>query len=312
MVGKDVACGRNCDNKRRSHSGSFRMAVSPFFRFRLMVALLALCAPLLGRAADTETMPERTLKDILARQKVLLEDAAQAGDDRVAQDTVRTQLTSLSQDYQLLIQESPDFAPAYADYGYFLGKLHMRDEAMKILLKADQIDPTIPMVKNQLGNTLAEDGRPLEALTYFQAAARLDPSEPLYWYQIGTLLYCARDTFLGEGGYTRQQWDQQMHEAFHRAAEDAPDRIEFTYRYAESFEDLAAPDWNEAFRTWQALESKAQSPVDLQIIQLREARVRLFQGQPAAARAILARVTSPELASQKQKLVAELPENAKK
>lgn len=286
--------------------------LAPFLsRFRLILCALAI-APLAAHAADSETMAERTLKGILERQKVLLEDAARAGDDKVAQDTVRTQLTTLSSDYQLLIQSSPDFAPAYADYGYFLGKLHMNEEAMKILLKADQLDPTMPMVKNQLGNALAEDGKPLEAINYFEAAARLDPDEPLYWYQIGTLLYWARDTFLTQGGYSRQQWDEKMHAAFQHAAADAPDHIEFTYRYAESFEDLAAPDWEEAFRTWQALEPKAQSPVDLQIIQLREANIRLKQGQPAAAREILNRVTAPELAKQKQKLVAQLPENAKK
>lgn len=282
-----------------------------YFRIRWVLAVLAASAPLL-HAAESETMAERTLRDILARQKVLLADAAQAGDDKIAQDTVRTQLTSLSEEYQLLLQESPDFAAAYADYGYFLGKLNMREQAMKVLLKADQLDPTIPMVKNQLGNTLAEDGKPLEAMDYYQAAARLDPTEPLYWYQIGTLLYWGRDTFLGQGGYTRQRWDKEMHDAFRHAADDAPDRIEFTYRYAESFEDMTAPDWDEAFRTWKALESKAQSPVDLQIIHLREARVRILQGQPAAARELLGQVTSPELAQQKQKLVAELPENAKK
>ena len=41
-----------------------------------------------------------------------------------------------------------------------------------------------------------------------------------------------------------------MHEAFRTAAELAPDRIEFTYRYAESFYDLEKPDWDGAFKAW--------------------------------------------------------------
>jgi tetratricopeptide (TPR) repeat protein len=264
------------------------------------------------RADDAETMTEHSLRDILARQKVLLEDAARAGDNRLDQDSVKTQLNSLSEEYKSLIAQSPDFAPAYADYGYFLGKLHLEDEAMKILLKADQLDPTIPMVKNQLGNTLAESGKPLDALSYFQAAARLNPGEPLYPYQIGTLLYEARDTFLGPGRMSRQQWDQQMQSAFRTAAELAPDRIEFTYRYAESYFDVTAPDWNEAYGKWAALEAKATSPADRQILELQEARVRIYQGRIADAREILAKVTDPDLAQQKQKLVAQLPENAKK
>jgi hypothetical protein len=46
-----------------------------------------------------------------------------------------------------------------------------------------------------------------------------------------------------------------MHEAFRKAAELAPDRLEFTYRYAESFYDLTTPDWDGALKAWNTLEA---------------------------------------------------------
>ena len=111
-----------------------------------------------------------------------------------------------------------------------------------ILLKANQLDPNLPIVKNQLGNYLAEEGEPIEAANYFISAIRLAPNEPLYHYQLGTLLTEARDDFLKSGQWTRAQLDQTMQEAFRHAAELAPDNIAFAYRYAYSFYDLAEPN----------------------------------------------------------------------
>ena len=66
-------------------------------------------------------------------------------------------------------------------------------------MRANQLDSDLPLVKNQLGNYLAEEGRPLEAINYYLAATRLEPKEPLYHFQIGTLLSAARDDFLKSG-----------------------------------------------------------------------------------------------------------------
>ena len=56
-----------------------------------------------------------------------------------------------------------------------LWKISMRKQAVAILLKANQLDPDIPLVKNELGNYLAEEGKPLEALNYYLSAVKLEP-----------------------------------------------------------------------------------------------------------------------------------------
>jgi tetratricopeptide (TPR) repeat protein len=187
-----------------------------------------------------------------------------------------------------------------------LWKVGLRKEAVAILLKANQIDPEIPLVKNELGNYLAEEGKPLEAVNYFLSAIKLEPNEPLYHYQLGTLLYEARDDFLKSGEWTRDSVDHAMQEAFRRAAELAPDRIEFTYRYAESFADMRDPDWPAALKAWQGLEAGAKSDVERQTMRLQEANVLLNMGNASEARKVLGNVTDPTLEPQKQKLVARL------
>ena len=274
----------------------------------LLFLLLAVFAPL--RAAEGETMAARSLKRIVERQRELFSEAAKQGDS-LDVEGFRAQVQSLTHDYELLLRENPKFAEAYAAYGYLLGKVDMRKEATAMLLKANQLDPDIPMVKNQLGNALAEDGKPLQAAPYFIAAIKLMPNEPLYHYQLGTLLAEARDDFLKSGEWTRSTLDAAMHSAFKRAAELAPDRFEFAYRYAESFYDLEQPDWNEALKMWGNLEEKAPTAIERQTMRLHAANICLKLGKPDHAQALIATVDEASLQGQKQRLVKQMAEMAK-
>jgi len=167
-------------------------------------------------------------------------------------------------------------------------------------------------VKNQLGNYLAEEGKPLEALNYYLSAVKLAPKEPLYHYQIGTLITEARDDFLKSGEWTRAVLDKSMLEAFEQAMVLSPGNIPYAYRYCESFYDVEQPDWEEALTNWRALEQKSPTAIAKQTIRLHEANILIKQGKPVEARALLLTVSEGALRAQKQKLVAELDAAAKK
>lgn len=276
----------------------------------LFLSLLAI-AVLPLRAVEAETMADRSLKQITERQKEIFATAEKKG-DKVDDEAFRTQVQSLIHDYERLLRDNPKFALGHAAYGGLLGKVGMRKESAAMLLKANQLDSDIPFVKNQLGNYMAEEGKPLEAAPYFLAAIKLAPNEPLYHYQIATLLVEARDDFLRSGEWTREGLDQAMTNGFKRAAELAPDRFEFGYRYAESFYDLAKPDWDMALKLWAALEDKAPTPIERQTMRLHAANILIKQGKFDHARSLIATVEEPALQGQKQKLVAQLPETAKK
>jgi tetratricopeptide (TPR) repeat protein len=261
--------------------------------------------------AASETMPEHRLKEIAEHQRVLFADAAAQGKD-MENAVFKTGVEQLTNEYESLLRDSPEFAAGYAAYGYMLWKVGLRKEAVAILTKANELDPDIPLVKNELGNYFAEEGKPLEAINYFLSAIKLEPGEPLYHYQLGTLLCEARDDFLRSGEWTRAAVDHSMQEAFRSAAQLAPDRIEFTYRYAESFYDLQDPDWAAALKAWEGLEAHAQSEVERQTMRLHEANVLLSMGKAGEARKVLGAVSDPALEAQKQKLVARLARDAGK
>lgn len=275
----------------------------------LLLAGLGLASSL--RAAESESMAERYLRRIVDRQKTLFADASKQG-DKLDQGIFKQQVQELTHDYELLLRENPRFAPGYAAYGYLLGKIDMRKEATAMLMKANQLDPDLALVKNQLGNLLAEEGNPVQAAPYFLAAIKLEPKEPLYHYQLGTLLAEAREAFIKTGEWTRATLDEAMHTAFRQAAELAPDRFEFAYRHAESFYDLEKPDWNQALQAWSALEEKAQTGIERQTMRLHAANICIKLGKTAHARALLETVDDPKLQGQKDRLVPQLAAAEKK
>ena len=270
----------------------------------LLSLTLALAAPL--RAADPESLADRTLKQLVERQKDLLAEEARKSPG-FDQDNFQTQMQLVCQGYEVLLRDNPSYAPGYAAYGYLLGKIGQHKASIAILLRANKLDPDMALVKNQIGNFLAEDGHPREALPYYLAAIKLEPKEPLYHYQLGTLLYVAHDDFIKSGEWTVDGLSHAMQEAFRQAAQLAPDRIEFTYRYAESFYDLENPDWDVALKAWNALEAKAPTELERQTMRLHVINVLLKQGKAEHAHVLLDTVTEPTLQAQKQKLVAQLP-----
>lgn len=268
---------------------------------RVLLSVLLVLTPVLTRAAESETLPERTLRQIVEKQRQLLEDAEKQGES-LDPEALRTQAQSIVHEYDRLISQNPRFAAGFAAYGYFLQKVGMDRESLAMLLKANQLDPEIPLVKNQIGNHLAETGKPIDAAKYYLAAIKLEPKEPLYHFQLGNLLALARDAFLKSGEWTRDALDHSMHNAFKQATELAPDRFEYAYRFAESYYDLASPDWNAALEAWMNLEARGESELEKQTMRLHQANVLIKMGKLTEARSRMDRVTAPELQGQKQRL----------
>ncbi len=270
--------------------------------FHLCVALLAAAVTAVG----AETFAERTLKEIAARQRNIF-SRAEAEGEHLDEAWLRGEIQSVINSYDVLIQENPEFAAAHAAYGMLLGKVGMTREAVGILLKANQLDGEIPVVKNEIARFLAEDGKIAEALPWLTAAVKLAPEEPLYHYHLGKLLMEGRDDLIATGEFTRATLDEAMLKAFQRGAELAPGNMAYAYRAAEAYYDLEVPRWEEALKAWGELETRARPGLEQQTIRLHAANVLVKLGRAEHARALLVTVTEAPLQKQKQTLLDELP-----
>jgi tetratricopeptide (TPR) repeat protein len=273
--------------------------------------LLLLASLLLAAGLHAETLAEKDLREAVAREKEMFARAQNEGDN-LDKARFQAELQSLVSTYDVIIQKNPDFAPGYVAYGVFLSRVGMAKEAAAILLKANKLDPNVPIVKNQLAMLLAEDGRPLDALPWLMAAIELSPQEPLYHYHLGKLLAEARDEFIKSGEWQRPALDRAMLSAFTKAAELAPGDWTYAYRHAEAYYDLETPRWDEALKLWTALEEKAKPGIEQETIRLHAANILLKLGDKDRAQSLLLTVTAAPLQKQKQTLLDQLAKPAEK
>ena len=292
----------------------------------LLSLLFAICPPVWLSAADqpatppqpktehagSESLADRTLREIVEREHDLFARAEKAG-DQFDPGVFHGEAQSIASSYDILLQKNPDFTLALVAYGVFLGKVDMPKQAVAMLLKANKLDPNIALVKNQLAKHIAEDGKPVEALPYLIAATDLAPKEPLYHFHLGQLLLAGRDDFLTNGGFTLAGLDKAMLEAFRRAAELAPSDFSYAYQYAKAFYEIDPPRWEEALEQWQLLETRPITTTTLRhMVRLQKANVLIKLGRNDEARSVLETVTAPKLADDKQTLLDQLAPKAEK
>src|SRR5689334_248115 len=113
---------------------------------RIVVAMALLLA---AGSATAETLSEKSLRDIVARQKNVFAQA-EVDKDHLDEAWLKGELQAVINSYDVLIQKSPDFAAGYASYGLLLAKVGMTREASAMLLRANQLDNDVPVVKNEI------------------------------------------------------------------------------------------------------------------------------------------------------------------
>ena len=210
----------------------------------------------------------------------------------------------VAQDYENYITRNPDYTLGYIFYGKFLRRLDARKKANQVFMKANNIDPNIALLKQQIGNYLAEEGAFEFALPYFLSAIELSPETALYHFQLGEILYTFKGAYIADKVFTIKTLEKQMLSAFKRAAELEPANRDFQYRYAESFYDIDSPDWKLALGLWGDLEDSATEQAQVDIIRLHQARVFIEMGDDRSARALLNAVDRPVLEQSRRKLLA--------
>ncbi len=255
---------------------------------------------------ETNTLAFRNLQRLVQEEERILSHAREP-DGTYDIEQVQRGFQDLVREYEVFLADNPDYAAGYVAYGLMLDRAGETRIASRMFMRADELDPEIPVVKNQLGNYMVENDRPVHALPYFLTAIELEPEEALYYYQLGNLLAEYRDEFLGRGMYEAAVLDEQLQKAFRKARELTPDEIAYAYRYAESYYDVEDPDWDAALEAWDSLTGRLRPGVELQTIYLQQANVHLLNDDPGKATELLENVTEPALQSNKERLLERLP-----
>lgn len=245
-------------------------------------------------SATAATLADRRLARIVAQQNAVYGDLA-ASVDQPLDAEQENRLANIASQYDSFLTEAPDHLYGHILYGKFLRDVGEFDQANIIFLRANQIDPNVAVVKQQIGNHFAETGQYVVALPYFLAAAELEPNAPVYHYQLGELIDRYRDFLIDDGAYQRDALDQQMLAAFRRAAELDGGNLNFHFRYAEAYFDVQTPQWSDALAAWQEIAAMELSERERDVARLQTARVLIELNRSDEALPLIDAVTNPTL-----------------
>ncbi len=253
-------------------------------------------------APTSETMAAYILKELKEREEAAYRryEKALATEDI---HSIETELQSIVDGYERLINAAPEYAPGYISFGMMLHHIGEHTPSNAMLIKADELDPYHAIVKNQLGNYQAEEGNYAEAMAFYLLAIDLRPDEPLYHYQIGNLLFTAKNFFIVEKIFLPDGIDLEIQNRFREAAMLAPASMQYRLRYAQSFFDITRPNWERALDEWQQLMDLATDEGERQLLELYMARTRYEMGHHTAARKIIKKIDYPALDESKNKLL---------
>lgn len=252
-----------------------------------------------------ETDDGAVLLSLVARQNRLFAELA----DDPALDTdprFEAEATAIARDYEFFLARQPQHLEGLLLYGKYLRRVGQAERALGVFRQADAVNPRLPVVKQMLGNHLAENEQPAEALGFFLQAVQLAPGEPVYHYSVGELIAQYRLELARAGIARTSVLEQQMADAFAEAARLAPQSKDFAYRHAEALLDRLEPDWSGALKVFERLSGMAETPLEREAVALQRARVLGQLGRAAEARTLLAMVREPSLLFSRDQVARDL------
>ena len=253
---------------------------------------------------DALTLFQRSLFNI-ARDESKLFSSMENGS--LSQEDFERRAIELSFRYDELITRDPHNVETLILYGKFLRRIGKNDQAHAMFIHADHLSPNIAVLKQQIGNYLAEQGNYPEALAYYLKAVELEPKEAVYHYGLGELMATFRDKFVTDGAFTDDSIDGEILKSFAKAEELDPKNKDFAFRHAEAYYDLKTPKWDDALALWTKLSKRADlSRYERDAIRLHMSRINCELGNNKEALVLVHDDVVPLLQATRARLLKRL------
>lgn len=258
---------------------------------------------------------EKELEQLMAE-----DDAAMAGVDKWIQDNnafaakgggeskaelnarIMSRLNVVRKHYEDFLQRYPNFADGHLAYASFLDDIGDEEAAKVQNEKAVQLDPKNPAAWNNLANYYAENGPITNAFADLDRAIQLDTNEPVYYQNLGVMVYLFRPDAMKFYHINEQQVFDKSIALYRKAIQLDPDNFSLVTDYAEGYYGIRPLRTNEALEAWTNALRIAHTDVQREGVYIHLARVKMLAGRFAEARAQLDAVTNAEYASMKRTL----------
>ncbi len=225
---------------------------------------------------------------------------------------IRARFEPVRKGYASFIERYPEHARARIAFASFLDDLGEEQEEQVQLEKARELDPKNPAVWNQLANYYGHNGDVTNAFAYYAKAIDLDPTEPVYYHNLGTTVYLFRKDAMDYYRITEQQVFDKVLELYAKALKLAPDDFPLASDVAQTYYGIKPMRTEAALRAWTNTLAIAHDEVEREGVYLHLARIKLAAGRFDEAHAHLNAVTNDMYETLKQRLTRNLAEQERK
>jgi tetratricopeptide (TPR) repeat protein len=221
---------------------------------------------------------------------------------------IRERFDKVHKDYEDFIQKHPDHARARVAYASFLDDIGDEEGEYQQLLKARELDPSIPAIWNNLANYYGEHGPTTNAFICYEKAIQLDPTESVYYHNFGTTVYLFRKDVKEFYHINEQQVFDKALMLYSNAMKYDPTNFPLATDVAETYYGIKPLRANDALQSWTNALKVAHDEIDREGVYLHLARIKMAIGQYAQAQAHLDAVTNEMYDALKTRLTRNLKE----
>jgi tetratricopeptide (TPR) repeat protein len=210
--------------------------------------------------------------------------------------------------YEDFISAHPDHARARIAYASFLNDMNDEEGARDQLEKAVSLDAKDPAALNNLANICAHIGPIEKAFEYYAKAIELSPSEPLYYHNLGNVVFLFRKDAMEVYHINEQQVFDKALDLLQHALKLDPDNFPLATDFAQTYYGVNPPRTDDSLRAWTNALSLAHDQIEREGTEIHLARVKIKAGRFAEAHGHLSNVMLPMYDELKKRVARTLAE----
>jgi tetratricopeptide (TPR) repeat protein len=219
---------------------------------------------------------------------------------------IRERFAPVKKAYEDFLQRHPDHARAHLAYGSFLEDARDEDAAAVEYEKARCLDPKNPAPWNQLANHYVHEGPVKKSFEYYAKAIELDPTEPLYYRNLGNTVFLFRKDAKEFYNIDEQAVFSKALDLLQHALKLDPNNFELATDVAKTYYGVRPVRTDEALSAWTNALNIAGSEVEREGIYIHLARFKLNADRFAEAHRDLDIVTNSIYNDLKNRLLRNL------
>ncbi len=241
-----------------------------------------------------------------------IEEAEPEGDPaaQLAASTLRGRIQQriepIRNRYKEFLSAHPTNSTAHLAFGSFLNAYGDEPAAIQSWERARQLDPRNPAAWNNLANAYAHSGPVTKSFPMFEEAIRLNPTEPVYLHNYGTLVFMFRRDATNHFKCDEQEVFQRAFGLYQRAIALDPNNFQLAADVAQTYYGWRLPRTTNsvaaaqaeldlattAMKAWTNALSLAPNEIDREGVQLHFARWNIRLGRLEEASRHLSTVTN--------------------